>query len=257
MKELGFSQTECSIYFSLLEKPSGETVDALVARTGVSSQDAERAIGNLVDKGVLRVSSNRLEAAEPKLFVSRISDLKRLEVSKNLEALTETSSRLISLLEPQFWEIRLGVRPEDILEPLPTLEEMEVRTVRVVANAARLVSISAESFGWLSKIREEVSLAAERGVKFRVLMSTKNQETMSRAEEAKNLGMGVRTHQEDWYPVRGTLGDGRELVFLIWATREKDSHKPKYFRPHYSRNIGMIRVFSDAFEKRWSEAKPV
>lgn len=257
MKELGFSQSECSIYFLLLERSSGEAIDTLVARAGVSSQDAERAINSLVDKGVVRVSSNRLEAAEPKLFIARMQDLKRMEVSQKLENLTDTSSRLLSLLEPQFWEVRLGIRPEDILEPLPTLEAMEVRTVRVVASSTRLVSISAESFGWFTKIREEVSLATERGVKFRILMSAKNKETTSRAEEAKTMGMNVRMHPEDWYPVRGTLGDDKELVFLIWATREKNVDKPKYFRPHYSRNLGMIRVFSDAFEKRWAEAKPI
>src|SRR5713226_4653413 len=177
MKELGFSQSECSIYFSLLEKPSGEAIDTLVAGAGVSSQDAERAINSLVDKGVVRVSSNRLEAAEPRQFIARMEDLKRMEVSRKLENLTDTSSRLLSLLEPQFWEVRLGIRPEDILEPLPTLEAMEVRTVRVVANSTRLVSISAESFGWFTKIREEASLATERGVKFRILMSAKNKET--------------------------------------------------------------------------------
>lgn len=255
LKQLGFSETECSIYFSLLDKPQGEAIDMVVSRTGESSNETEHAINSLVDRGILRVTSNRLEAVEPKQFLGRLEDLKRTEVSRNLENFTETSARLLNILEPHYWEIRLGIRPEEILEPLPTLQEMEVRTVKVIANSTRIVSISAETFGWLTKIREEVDLARERGVKLRVLMSGKDNETMVKAEEAKSLGFETRSHQDEWYPVRGTLGDERELVFLIWATKEKTVDKPKYFRPHYSRNPGMIRIFSDAFEKRWNEAK--
>jgi sugar-specific transcriptional regulator TrmB len=256
MRQLGFSESECSIYFSLLDKASGDPIDALVGQAPMSSSDAEHAINSLVDKGLVRVSSNKLEAAEPKQFIARIQDTKRLEASRNLESITEASSRLLSLIEPRFWEVRLGVRPEDILEPLPTLEEMEVRTVRVIGDSMKQVLISAESFSWFAKIREEAYQATDRGVKFRVLMSTKNHEAMSRAREATSMGMSVRTHPEDWYPVRGTLGDDSQLVFLIWATQDKGP-KPKYFRPHYSRNVGMIRVFADAFEKRWADANTI
>ena len=257
LRELGFSENECSVYFSLLEKPSGEAVDELLAHSGVSTADAEKAVKNLIDKGVLRIISNRLEASEPKQFIARIQDSKRLELSRGMESLASASARLLSILEPHYWETKLGVKPEEVLEPLPTLEDMEIRTVRVLGNSSRRALISAESFGWFSKISEEAQKAIERGVKFRILMSVKGSEAAQRAQDARSMGMEVRTHMEDWYPVRGTLGDNRELVFLIWAKPDKANRRPKYFRPHYSRNEGMIRVFSDAFEKRWSEARNV
>ena len=257
LRELGFSETENSIYFSLLEKPTGEAVEELLAHSSVSTAEAEKAIKNLVDKGVLKITSNRLEVSEPKQFIARIQDLKRLELSRGIESLASTSARLLSFLEPHYWEVKLGVRPEEVLEPLPTLEDMEVRTVRLLGNSNRLALISAESFGWFSKIREESLKAIERGVKFRILMSVKTAEAAQKAQDAKSMGMEVRTHREDWYPVRGTLGDNQELVFLIWANPDRANQRPKYFRPHYSKNEGMIRVFSDAFEKRWSEARNV
>jgi hypothetical protein len=163
----------------------------------------------------------------------------------------------LSLLEPQYWELRLGVKPEDLLEPLPTLEEMEVRTVKVIANASRNVSISAETFSWFGKVKEEIYRAIERGVKFRLLMTAKDSDAVSRAREAKGLGIQVRQPKEDWYPVRGTLSDDKELVFLIWATNERNGRRPKFFRPHFTKNNGMIRVFADAFDKRWSDASPI
>src|SRR5262245_6417840 len=132
MEELGLSKESCSIYFSLLEKPSGETVEQVLAHSQFPSRDTERAVKELVEKGIVRISSNRLEASEPKHFVSRIQDLKRIEMSRDLDSLNTKSTRLLSLLEPQYWELRLGVKPEDLLEPLASLEEMELRTVKVV-----------------------------------------------------------------------------------------------------------------------------
>jgi len=246
MEELGFSREGCSIYFSLLEKPSGETIEQILAHSSFSSRDAERAVKELVERGVVRVSSNKLEASEPKQFVAKIQDMKRTEMSRDLDALNAKSTRLLSLLEPQYWELRLGVKPEDLLEPLPTLEEMEIRTVKAIGNASRNVSISAETFGWFGKVKEEIYRAIERKVKFRLLMTAKDPDAISRAREAK-----------DWYPVRGTLSDDKELVFLIWATNERRGGRPKFFRPHFTKNDGMIRVFADAFDKRWSDSSPI
>ncbi len=257
MEELGFSKEGCSIYFSLLEKPSGETIEQILAHSSFSSREAERAVKELVEKGTVQVNSNKLEASEPKQFVARIQDMKRVEMSRDLDALNAKSTRLLSLLEPQYWELRLGVKPEDLLEPLPTLEDMEVRTVKVISDASRTVSISAETFSWFGKVKEEIYRALERRVKFRLLMTAKDPETVSRAREAMGLGIEVRQPTEDWYPVRGTLSDDKELVFLIWATNERNGRRPKFFRPHFTKNNGMIRVFADAFDKRWSNASPV
>src|SRR5260370_3168231 len=187
MEEIGFSREGCSIYFSLLEKPSGETIEQILAHSSFSSREAERAVKELVEKGIVRVSSNKLEAAEPKQFVARIQDMRRTEMSRDLDALNTRSTRLLSLLEPQYWELRLGVKPEDLLEPLPTLDEMEVRTVRVIADAIRNVLISAETFGWFGKVKEEVYRAIERGVKFMLLITPKNPHPLSRARTAKTL----------------------------------------------------------------------
>ena len=209
----------------------------------------------LVDKGLVRIVSNRLEAAEPKHFIAKIREETRTEMSRSLEVLNQKGSRLASILQPLYLETRLGVKPEELLEPLSSLEEMEVRTVRIISNLTREACISAETFGWFEKIEEEVYRAIERGVKFRVLMTSEDAETRKRTERLRTLGISVRQPNEDWYPVRGTLGDENELVFLIWAQKDTDSGKAKYFRPHFSKNLGMIRVFADAFEQRWNGAK--
>jgi len=261
MKELGFSREECEIYFSLLDRPEGEPIDSILTGSKMPQSAAELALKNLVEKGLVNVSSNRLEACEPKQFLSKFQERKRAELSKGIEQLNVRAARLLSLLEPQYWEKRLGIKPEDLLEPLSGLEEMEVRTVRVIGDSNREICISAETFGWYGKVQEEMYQALERGVKFRVLMLANDEESLRRARDVRKLGVDIRRSREEWYPVRGTLGDNRELVFLIWAERDEDKpdHRPsnrkaRYFRPHYTRNEGMIRVFKDAFEKRWSES---
>ncbi len=255
MKELGFSEGECLIFFDLLNKPEGEAIDNILAHSKGPSVKTEDAVKGLVDKGLVRITSNRLEVSEPKLFLSKLQEEKRLQMSRQLEAVNATATRLLSILEPQYWEARLGVKPEDLLEPLPTLEAMELQTIRILANAGREISISAENFGWLDKVREEVDRGIDRGVRFRVLMKVKDAETAQRAEELRRMKIQIRQSQEEWYPVRGTLSDDKELVFLIWTGRESQVERPKFYRPHYTKNPGMIRVFADAFERRWAEAE--
>jgi len=260
MLELGFTQGECEIYFSLLDRPEGEPIDSVLTGAKMSQGLAESALKSLVDKGLVNVSSNRLEAVEPRVFLSRFQERKRQELSKGLELVSSRSAKLLSLLEPQYWEKRLGIKREDLLEPLSSLEEMELRTVRVIGDASREVCISAETFGWFEKVQEEMYRALERGVKFRVLMLARDKETVQRVKEVKKLGVDIRQSREDWYPVRGTLGDNRQLVFLIWAEQEGKGRpvgKARFFRPHYTKNEGMIRVFRDAFDKRWTEASKI
>ena len=209
----------------------------------------------MVDKGLVRIKSNRLEVSQPKSSFSKLQDDRRLAMSREMETVSSTANRLVSILEPQYWEMRLGVKPEDLLDPLPTLEAMELQTIRTLANATRDVAISAENFSWFDKVREEIERGLDRGVRFRVLMKVKDTETGQRMEELRRMKMQVRESREEWYPVRGTLCDDKELVFLIWTGRESEVERPKFYRPHFTKNPGMIRVFADAFERRWAEAE--
>jgi sugar-specific transcriptional regulator TrmB len=254
MKELGFSEEECSIFFDLLAKPEGEAIETILTHSKGPSGKAEDAVKGLVDKGLVKIRSNKLEIAEPKISLSKLQEARRLEMSREMETLTITANRLAAILDPQYWEARLGVKPEDLLEPLPSLEEMELQTIRILANASRDVAISAENFSWFDKVREEIERGLDRGVRFRVLMKVKDDSTTQRMEELQRMKILVRESREEWYPVRGTLCDDKELVFLIWTGKESEIERPKFYRPHYTKNPGMIRVFADAFERRWGEA---
>jgi len=87
------------------------------------------------------------------------------------------------------------------------------------------------------------------------LMLVKDDSTKQRASELRSLGIQVRHCAEEWYPVRGTLVDDQELVFVVWATKKSAVERPVYFRPNYTKNQGLIRIFRDAFLKRWEEGQ--
>jgi len=257
LRSLGFSQNQCKIYFALLESSEGESIDRVMSELGVPLAEAEAAIKLLIDREAIKVISNRLEANPPKQFLAKLIQGRRDESERQLRDLGDLAGSLQKILEPAYWEKRRGVRPEDILEPLEDLASMEVRTVKVIGNAERSIRIFAQTFGWYRKIREELYRALERSVKASVLMTAIDEYSGKISQELKDVGVEVRLSTQEWYPVRGTLVDDLELVFLIWATDKRQTPKPIYYRPHYTKNPGLIRVFTDAFIKRWDQAKPI
>jgi len=254
---LGLSAGESKVYLKLLAEPQGEMLDRVVTAYGIPTAIAEDALKSLSDKGLVKLSSNRVEVVQPRLVLKRILDQRRRALEEELSQQNAAALEVEKLLEPVYWENRLGIRPEDIIEPLRDLPDMELRTARILGGATREVSIFAETFGWYEKVRESMFHAHDRGVAMKVLMLVKDASTEHRAKELGALGIQVRHCAEEWYPVRGTLVDDQELVFVVWATKKSEVPRPIYFRPNYTRNQGLIRIFRDAFQKRWEEAQPI
>jgi sugar-specific transcriptional regulator TrmB len=254
---LGFSAGECKVYLKLLVEPEGQMLDKVVTAFGIPAALAEDSLKSLADKGFVKVSSNRVEAVQPRQVLQKILDQRKRSMETELSRESSQALELEKLLEPVYWENRLGIRPEEIIEPLRDLPEMELRTARIVGNAMGEVSIFAETFGWYGKVRESLFQAHDRGVRMRVLMLVKDDSTKERAKELRGLGIQVRHCAEEWYPVRGTLVDDQELVFVVWASKKSATPRPTYYRPNYTKNQGLIRIFRDAFLKRWEEGQPI
>ena len=254
---LGLSAGESKVYLKLLAEPQGEMLDKIVTAFGIPTPIAEDALKSLSDKGLVKISSNRVEVVQPRLVLQRILDERKRTLEQELSHQATTALDLEKLLEPVYWENRLGIRPEDVIEPLRDLPDMELRTARILGGASREVFIFAETFGWYEKVREAIFQAHDRGVTMKVLMMVKDSSTEQRARELRGLGIEVKHCAEEWYPVRGTLVDDHDLVFVVWATKKNETPRPIYFRPNYTKNQGLIRIFRDAFQKRWEEAHPI
>jgi len=257
LKEIGLTELEASIYENLLNKPKGESIDSILSNYNAPQDLIEDAIWNLVNKGLVSVSSNRLEVLPPKQSLIKILEEKRKNLEKEFEKFEGLILKLEQILEPIYWEKRFGIKPEEILEPMNDLNDMEKKTVELIKNAEKEILIFAATFGWYEKIREELFKALSKKVKVKVLMMAKDEASMKRAYELKKNGVEVKYNLDEWYPLRGTLKDKEELVFLIWATQKDKVTHPIHYRPHYTKNQGLIKVFIDAFYKKWSEAKPI
>lgn len=257
LKALGLTSGESKVYLRLLSQSAGEMVDKVVTAFGMPAAIAEDSLKSLADKGLIKISSNRVEVIQPRIVLQRILDDRKKTLEGQVARESSIALELEKLLEPVFWESRLGIRPEEIIEPLRDLPDMELRTAKMLGTAAQEALIFAQTFGWYGKVREALFQAHDRGVKMKILMMVSDDSTKARAKELRDLGIQVRHCGEEWYPVRGTLVDDQELVFLIWATRKSDVPRPIYYRPHYTKNQGFIRIFRDAFLKRWEEGKAI
>lgn len=253
LKSFGLSDHECEIYLSLLNRPGGEPLDTIISTYKIPSNEIKNVIGKLVDRRLVNVRSNKLEANDPKIFLSRITEKKRQETESTLQEFFNNASILERILEPLYLERRLGIRPEELLVTIDNLKDMEKRTSEIISEADEEIFVFAERFDWYENVKGDFKKALSRGVKAKVLMMVIDEYTTKRAKELKDLGVDVKHCVEKWYPVRGTVADGDELIFVIWATK-KDVPRPIHYKPHYTKNIGLIRIFSEAFKKRWEEA---
>jgi len=251
LERMGVSKAEAKLYLKVLEDGS-INLEGAAKLLGCSVREAETLLKAMTAKGLLKPSvNNSYEALKPKEAVNALLKAKIEELNARLEHFRGDASKLISLLEGFYAERHLGVKPEELLKPLEALSSMELQTVKMLSEAQREVNIFTAGFGWLDKVYEELSSAKSRGVKVKVLMRVVDEESRKAAERLKDLGAEVRVQREPWYPLRGTIVDDSKLVFLIWATE----HKTRYYRPHYTENEGLIKVFKEAFSKRWEDAE--
>jgi sugar-specific transcriptional regulator TrmB len=132
---------------------------------------------------------------------------------------------------------------------------METETVKIVSRARSEVCIMAEKFSWYNKVKEELLSALDRNVAVKTLLLASDKETETRVEDMKKNGISVRLAKCDWRNTRFTIGDGSELVFLIWA--KKSGNSKIYYRPGYTKNPGLVSVFTDSFQYLWEKAKPL
>jgi len=256
LTNVGFSSIEASIYLTLLKEIKAKSLEEIVTLANIEPKDAEPALRKLVSIDALKVDRNKFEALPPQRVLSRSLDEQESKHKDLLIAMENTISEITGPLQTIYWEKRLGIRPSEIMESLESLESMEIKTVEIIEKAKREIRIFAGTFGWYYKIKKSLISALERGVRVKVLMIM-GIESEEKTVDMNELGIDVKQSLEEWYPVRGTLVDDHEQVFLVWATKKEDVSKPIHYRPLYSTNDGLIKIFKDAFEKRWGEAKQI
>ncbi len=257
LEGLGLSKVEAMIYLVSV-KSTNSTIEEMANKIGTPLSETERAVEHLVELGLLKfgVEPNRFEATTPTRAIRILEKERVRHLNSEVSRIQDTAQSLRRLLQNQYTESRIGMKPEELLDGLPSLSEMELRTVRMVDDAEHDVAFFTASFGWYDKIREAMQGALNKGISIRALMTVPDERSQSIASELSDNKVNVRVAAEDWYPLRGTIVDSSQAVFVIWASQKGRSPMPVYYKPTYTRNIGLVKVFQDAFDRRWEMASP-
>jgi len=258
MRRAGLTIYESEAYLALL---SGRelTAEDIAKGTSIPVTRVYGTLEELVQKGFARSVQSRprrYQAISPEEAKRGYLTHLRRNFETNLLSIEEVMKRLQRDIEPIYVESHLQVKPEELLEPIEDLQSTERRTAEYIHNASDEILVSTALFSWLPKVKPGLKAALSKGVRVRILMQMEQTPVRRQLRELSNLGAMIRDTREPWHPVRGTLIDRRDLIFVIWAAEEAERYwNPIVYTPHHTKNQGFIKIFGESFEFRWSNAK--
>ena len=258
LRRAGLTIYESEAYLALL---SGRelTAEDIAKGTSIPITRVYGTLEGLVQKGFARSVQSRprrYQAISPEEAKRGYLTHLRRNFETNLLSIDEVMKRLQRDIEPIYVESHLQVKPEELLEPIEDLQSTEKRTAEYIQNASDEILVSTALFSWLPKVKPELKAALSRGVRARILMQMEQTPVRKQLRELSTLGAMIRDTREPWHPVRGTLIDRRDLIFVIWAAEEAERYwNPIVYTPHHTKNQGFIKIFSESFDLRWSNAK--
>jgi len=260
LRRVGLTAYESDAYLALLSKRE-LTAEEIAKMTSVPVTRVYGTLEQLMQKGFAKVVESRpkrFHAISPEQARREYLSHLRRNFDASLVSVEEVMGQLQRQIEPLYVESHLEVKPEELLEPLDDLRVMERLTSEYVKSASHDILVSTALFSWLPKMKAQLRGALRRGVKVRVLMQASQSLMGKHLGELGALGCQIRETRAPWHPVRGTLIDDKDLVFVIWAAEEAERYwNPIVYTPHHTKNQGLIRIFRESFTFRWDEAKRV
>ncbi len=256
----GLTIYESEAYLALLSKRE-LTAEEIAKTTSIPITRVYGTLEELMEKGFARTVQSRprrFQAVSPEEAKREYLTHLRRNFETNLLSIEQVMKHLQREVEPLYVESHLQVKPEELLEPIDDLRSMEERTAEYLQNASEEVLVSTALFSWLPKIKSKLKGALVRGVKVRILMQIPETQVGKHLDELITLGAQIRDTREPWHPVRGTLIDNKDLIFVIWAAEEAERYwNPIVYTPHHTKNQGLIRIFRESFDFRWNNARRV
>jgi sugar-specific transcriptional regulator TrmB len=258
LRRAGLTTYESEAYLSLLQKRE-LTAEEISKNTSIPITRVYGTLEQLMQKGFARVVESRpkkFHAISPEEAKREYLMHIRRNFETNLLTIEDTMRHLQRQVEPIYVESHLLVKAEELLEPLEDLRAMEKSTSDCVQMASEEILISTALFSWLPKLKTQLGKALTRGVNVRILMQLSESQLRRPLDDLRKLGAQIRDTADPWHPVRGTLIDGKDLVFVIWAAEEAQRHwNPIVYTPNHTKNPGLIRVFRESFLYRWNNSK--
>lgn len=258
LRRVGLTSYESEAYLALLQRRE-MTAEEISKMTSVPITRVYGTLEQLMRKGFARIDESRpkkFHAISPQEARREYLTHLRRNFETNLLTMEETMGDLQRQVEPIYVESHLQVKAEELLEPLEDLRVMEKRTSDYVQEASQEILISTALFSWLPKVKTQLRNALARGVSVKILIQLADSQVKRHLDVLRDLGAQIRDTPDPWHPVRGTLIDVKDLIFVIWAAEEAERHwNPIVYTPNHTKNPGLIRVFRESFLYRWSNSK--
>lgn len=258
LRQLGLTEYESQAYLVLVEgtKMNAEEV---ARKANIPIPRVYGVLENLRDMGLIVIIEGRpkkFEILSPEEGFQNLLKIRKHSVEESIRQLELTSQEVKEVLSPIFWRERLRIKPEDLLESLENLALTEKQTKKLITGAEKTLDIFTDIFSWFDEVEKELKKALARGVQIRVLMNMKHPMTHNVVKKLKSMNIGVRQPSDLKFPVRGTLADSSKVIFLIWASPQRNRGHPRYvYRPSFSANEGIVAIFQQSFEYRWQKGK--
>jgi sugar-specific transcriptional regulator TrmB len=260
LRQVGLTTYESEAYLALLSKRM-MTAEEISRITSVPITRVYGTLEQLMQKGFAKIVQGRpkrFHAISPEQAKREYLTHLRQNFETELLTIDETLRHLQRQVEPIYVESHLQVKAEELLEPLADLRAMERRTTDYIERASEEILISTALFSWLPRIKPQLRSAVKKGVEVRILMQLGNSQMKRYIDEFARAGVQFKDSSEPWHPVRGTLVDNKDLVFLIWAAEEAERHwNPIVYTPNHTKNPGLIRIFRESFLFRWASSRGV
>jgi sugar-specific transcriptional regulator TrmB len=258
LRRIGLTSYESEAYLALL-KSRELTAEEISKMTSVPITRVYGTLEQLMQKGFARIMESRpkkFHAISPEEAKREYLTHVRRNFETNLLTMEGTMRELQRQVEPIYVESHLQVKAEELLESLEDLRVMEKRTSEYVQEASNEVLISTALFSWLPKLKPHLRNALARGASVKILMQFADSQVKRHMADLRDMGAQIRESPDPWHPVRGTLVDNRDLIFVIWAAEEAKRHwNPIVYTPNHTKNPGLIRIFRESFLYRWSDSK--
>ena len=258
LRSIGLTSYESEAYLALL-KSRELTAEEISKMTSVPITRVYGTLEQLMQKGFARIVESRpkkFRAISPEEAKREYLTHARRNFERNLLTMEETMGDLQRQVEPIYVESHLQVKAEELLESLEDLRVMEKRTSEYVQEASNEVLISTALFSWLPKLKPQLRNSLARGVSVKILMQFADSQVKRHLDDLRDMGAQIRETPDPWHPVRGTLVDNKDLIFVIWAAEEAERHwNPIVYTPNHTKNPGLIRIFRESFLYRWSNSK--
>jgi sugar-specific transcriptional regulator TrmB len=258
LRRIGLTSYESEAYLALL-KSRELTAEEISKMTSVPITRVYGTLEQLMQKGFARIMESRpkkFHAISPEEAKREYLTHVRRNFETNLLTMEGTMRELQRQVEPIYVESHLQVKAEELLESLEDLRVMEKRTSEYVQEASNEVLISTALFSWLPKLKPHLRNALARGASVKILMQFADSQVKQHMTDLRDMGAQIRESPDPWHPVRGTLVDNRDLIFVIWAAEEAKRHwNPIVYTPNHTKNPGLIRIFRESFLYRWSDSK--